>query len=180
MVGDVTDAALNYTLVVKPARTLDLPDQLVAQMMFNNLVSAGVGYVHFSLSRLTPASFRWSVILPWRHGRQTGATPTCESYKCGVADLRLENYLRERGAANLKAGGASGLSEIPNGTITEADAPTSAGVIAAAPSGQHHMVAPGSSTHGQGYGSLTESDAPLVDQSNQSKKKGWFSRSSKL
>lgn len=41
--GDITDAILNYTLVVKPARKLDIPDSLVTHMLFNNAVSAGVG-----------------------------------------------------------------------------------------------------------------------------------------
>lgn len=41
--GDITDAILNYTLVVKPARKLDIPDNLVTHMLFNNAVSAGVG-----------------------------------------------------------------------------------------------------------------------------------------
>lgn len=43
MLGDLVDAILNYNLVVKPARGLELPNSLVSQMMFNNLVSAGVG-----------------------------------------------------------------------------------------------------------------------------------------
>lgn len=43
MVGDITDATLNYTLVVKPARKLDLSSAVTSQMLFNNAVSAGVG-----------------------------------------------------------------------------------------------------------------------------------------
>lgn len=45
--GDITDAILNYTLVVKPVRReLDeAPDWLVKQMLFNNAVSAGIGLV---------------------------------------------------------------------------------------------------------------------------------------
>lgn len=46
IVGDLTDMALNYTLVLKPAkRDLELPDWLVRQMFFNNAVSAGVGFI---------------------------------------------------------------------------------------------------------------------------------------
>lgn len=41
--GDAANAVLNYTLVVKPSRTLDLPSGLVSHMLFNNAVSAGVG-----------------------------------------------------------------------------------------------------------------------------------------
>jgi hypothetical protein len=43
VVGDVTDAVLNYGLVLRPATKLDLPTGLTAQMLFNNAVSAGVG-----------------------------------------------------------------------------------------------------------------------------------------
>lgn len=45
--GDLTDALLNYTLVVKPVRKEldDAPDWLVKQMLFNNAVSAGIGLV---------------------------------------------------------------------------------------------------------------------------------------
>lgn len=44
--GDAADALLNYTLVVKPARSkAELPDWLYRQMLFNNAVSAGVGLV---------------------------------------------------------------------------------------------------------------------------------------
>ncbi|PWN88114.1 hypothetical protein FA10DRAFT_268337 [Acaromyces ingoldii] len=45
-VGDATDAALNWFLVVKPARDGgELPSWLVRKMVFNNAVSAGVGLV---------------------------------------------------------------------------------------------------------------------------------------
>ncbi|KAN0065314.1 hypothetical protein ACQY0O_001150 [Thecaphora frezii] len=45
--GDITDAILNYTLVVKPAKNEieGIPDWLVRQMLFNNAVSAGIGLV---------------------------------------------------------------------------------------------------------------------------------------
>ena len=43
--GDVADALINYLLVVRKARKADLPDWLVARMLFNNAVSAGVGLV---------------------------------------------------------------------------------------------------------------------------------------
>jgi len=43
--GDIVDASLNYLLVVKKARKAELPDWLVARMLFNNAVSAGVGLV---------------------------------------------------------------------------------------------------------------------------------------
>lgn len=45
--GDLTDAVLNYMLVVKPVRKeLDeAPEWLVRQMLFNNAVSAGIGLV---------------------------------------------------------------------------------------------------------------------------------------
>lgn len=43
MVGDIADATLNYTLVVRPARKLDLTNAVTSQMLFNNAISAGVG-----------------------------------------------------------------------------------------------------------------------------------------
>jgi len=45
IVGDVADAVINYLLVVRKARKADLPDWLVARMLLNNAVSAGVGFV---------------------------------------------------------------------------------------------------------------------------------------
>lgn len=45
--GDVANALINYLLVVRKARKADLPDWLVARMLFNNAVSAGVGIVPF-------------------------------------------------------------------------------------------------------------------------------------
>ncbi|CAO1628153.1 unnamed protein product [Sympodiomycopsis kandeliae] len=44
--GDLVDALLNYTLVLKPSKKeLELPDWLIRQMYFNNAVSAGVGLI---------------------------------------------------------------------------------------------------------------------------------------
>lgn len=43
--GDITDAFLNYFLVVRVARKADLPSWLVSKMMFNNAVSISVGLV---------------------------------------------------------------------------------------------------------------------------------------
>ncbi|WVQ70778.1 hypothetical protein IAR50_000300 [Cryptococcus sp. DSM 104548] len=43
--GDAVDASLNYFLVVKPAKKLDIPDSLVHKMLFNNAISAGLGLV---------------------------------------------------------------------------------------------------------------------------------------
>ncbi|KAG8907171.1 hypothetical protein FRB99_005143 [Tulasnella sp. 403] len=43
--GDVTDAALNYFLVLRVARKAELPNWLLSKMLFNNAVSAGVGFV---------------------------------------------------------------------------------------------------------------------------------------
>ncbi|KAJ9113767.1 hypothetical protein QFC20_001793 [Naganishia adeliensis] len=43
--GDVVDAILNYTLVVRPAKQCELPDWLVKKMLANNGVSAAVGFI---------------------------------------------------------------------------------------------------------------------------------------
>lgn len=45
LVGDVVDASLNYLLIVRPARKTDIPSWLLRRMLFNNAVSAGVGFV---------------------------------------------------------------------------------------------------------------------------------------
>ena len=45
--GDIVNAILNHTLVVRPVKNEldDLPDWLPRQMIFNNAVSTGVGFV---------------------------------------------------------------------------------------------------------------------------------------
>lgn len=45
--GDIVNAILNHTLVVNPVKKEyeDRPDWLIRQMMFNNAVSTGVGFV---------------------------------------------------------------------------------------------------------------------------------------
>ncbi|SPO32269.1 uncharacterized protein UTRI_02826 [Ustilago trichophora] len=45
--GDIVNAILNHTLVVNPVKKEldDKPDWLIKQMMFNNAVSTGVGFV---------------------------------------------------------------------------------------------------------------------------------------
>ncbi|KAF8150915.1 hypothetical protein B0H34DRAFT_631699, partial [Crassisporium funariophilum] len=45
IVGDVTDASLNYLLIVRKARKADLPQWLVNRMLLNNAISTGVGFV---------------------------------------------------------------------------------------------------------------------------------------
>lgn len=43
--GDVADATLNYTLVLRKCKQAELPPWLVRKMLLNNAVSAGVGFV---------------------------------------------------------------------------------------------------------------------------------------
>lgn len=45
VVGDVIDAGLNYTLVVRKARQAEIPTWLLRKMLFNNTVSAAAGSV---------------------------------------------------------------------------------------------------------------------------------------
>ncbi|CED84049.1 Protein of unknown function DUF4112 [Phaffia rhodozyma] len=45
VVGDIADATLNYVLVVRKCKQAELPPWLVSKMLFNNAVSAGVGFV---------------------------------------------------------------------------------------------------------------------------------------
>lgn len=45
VVGDVADISLNYFLVVRKSKQADLPSWLLRQMLMNNVVSAGVGFI---------------------------------------------------------------------------------------------------------------------------------------
>ncbi|KAG6840600.1 hypothetical protein C0991_005640 [Blastosporella zonata] len=45
VVGDVTNASLNYNLVIRKARKADIPSWLLKRMLFNVAVSTGVGFV---------------------------------------------------------------------------------------------------------------------------------------
>jgi Domain of unknown function (DUF4112) len=45
IVGDVTCAVLNYSLVVRKARQADIPQWLVSKMMANNALSLGVSFI---------------------------------------------------------------------------------------------------------------------------------------
>lgn len=48
VVGDVTDASLNYFLVVRKARKADLPPWLINRMMVNNAFSLAVSFIPFA------------------------------------------------------------------------------------------------------------------------------------
>ncbi|KAG8926842.1 hypothetical protein FRC02_008633 [Tulasnella sp. 418] len=89
IVGDVTDAVLNYTLVVRVARKADLPAWLVSQMLFNNAISAACGFVPLAGD---------VVLAIWKANSRN-------------AHL-LEEFLRVRGEEYLK--GPAGRSENPN------------------------------------------------------------------
>jgi hypothetical protein len=43
--GDFSDIALNYLLVVRLARKAEIPDWLVTKMLLNNGVSAALGFI---------------------------------------------------------------------------------------------------------------------------------------
>ncbi|KAG9033664.1 hypothetical protein FRB95_014552 [Tulasnella sp. JGI-2019a] len=44
-IGDFSDAALNYLLIVRVARKAEIPDWLLSKMLANNAVSMGIGFV---------------------------------------------------------------------------------------------------------------------------------------
>ena len=46
--GDLADVTLGYFLVIRKAKKADLPDWLIRRMLFNNAVSAGIGFVPFA------------------------------------------------------------------------------------------------------------------------------------
>ncbi|BEI91498.1 uncharacterized protein CcaverHIS019_0403180 [Cutaneotrichosporon cavernicola] len=105
MVGDVTDAALNYVLVVKPARKLDLPTTITSQMMFNNAISAGVGLVPL-VGDIGLAVWKAN----WRN-----------------ANL-LEEFLAQRGAENL-AVAAQGQAVVDADVVYQALALDADGIL---------------------------------------------------
>ncbi|GMK58941.1 hypothetical protein CspeluHIS016_0603830 [Cutaneotrichosporon spelunceum] len=105
MVGDITDAALNYTLVVRPARKLDLSPAVTSKMLFNNAVSAGVGLVPL-VGDVCLAVWKAN----WRN-----------------ANL-LEEYLAQRGADNL-AFAAQGATLVDADTVNEALAIDADGIL---------------------------------------------------
>lgn len=45
VVGDVTNLSLNYFLVVRKAKQVDIPQWLLKRMMIHNVISTGVGFV---------------------------------------------------------------------------------------------------------------------------------------
>ncbi|KAF5327118.1 hypothetical protein D9619_004723 [Psilocybe cf. subviscida] len=57
IVGDLTDASLNYYLVVRPSRRAEIPAALLRRMLLNNAFSAGVGLVPF-VGDLVLAAFK--------------------------------------------------------------------------------------------------------------------------
>ncbi|KAF9532665.1 hypothetical protein CPB83DRAFT_807107 [Crepidotus variabilis] len=84
IVGDVTDAALNYRLVVHKARKADIPPWLLKRMLFNNAVSAGVSLVPIV----------GDVVLAMYKANSRNA-------------FLLEEFLRIRGEEFLKMGGVT-------------------------------------------------------------------------
>jgi hypothetical protein len=105
MVGDITDATLNYVLVVKPARKLDLPAGVTSQMLFNNAVSAGVGLVPL-VGDIGLAVWKAN----WRN-----------------ANL-LEEFLAQRGADNL-AHAAQGAATVDADVVHDALAQDADGIL---------------------------------------------------
>jgi len=43
--GDIVDAGLNYTLVIRPSRQAEIPAWLLQRMLLNNTISIGVGLI---------------------------------------------------------------------------------------------------------------------------------------
>jgi len=78
--GDAADAFLNYYLVVRKARTAELPAWLVQRMLMNNAVSLGIGLVPIVGD---------VALATWKANSRNAAL--------------LEEYLRIRGAEFLKA-----------------------------------------------------------------------------
>ncbi|TFK27182.1 hypothetical protein FA15DRAFT_666682 [Coprinopsis marcescibilis] len=139
VVGDVTDAGLNYCLVVKKAKQAELPPWLVRQMMLNNAFSFAISFIPFV----------GDVILAVFKANSRNAA-------------LLEEYLRIRGEEYLKLNpkgseiqpkkngwfGAFGSKKNTPPTAAQASSSTPQTVATSAPSGlsKHdaHQIKPGS------------------------------------
>lgn len=55
-IGDLSDIALNYYLVVRKCRQAEIPDWLLRKMLMNNAVSAGLGLVPVAGKEISPKS----------------------------------------------------------------------------------------------------------------------------
>ncbi len=62
--GDVSDAFLNYTLVVKKAKQANIPNWLLSRMLLNNVISAGVGLVPVVGDIVLAVSLNFTPTLP--------------------------------------------------------------------------------------------------------------------
>ena len=116
VVGDATDAFLNYYLVVRKAKQAELPGWLVQRMLLNNAISAGVGFIPLV----------GDVVLA--------------VYKANSRNAALlEEFLRVRGEGclDMSAAGAAAVIAEPGGSRV-----TAAGAGTGAAAGTASLVAP--------------------------------------
>jgi hypothetical protein len=101
--GDVADAVLNYSLVLKKSKEAEIPAWLVQKMMANNLVSIGVGFVPLVGD---------VILAQWKANSRNAAL--------------LEEFLRIRGEEYLRLQAEGGDGMLPHAG-TSADGATTKG-----------------------------------------------------
>ncbi|KAF5379715.1 hypothetical protein D9615_005714 [Tricholomella constricta] len=170
IVGDAADISMSYFLVVRKARQADLPPWLVRRMLFNNAVSAGVGFIPVA----------GDLILAIYKTNSRNAALLEEFLR-----IRGEEYLRlqEGGAStvNVESGGKKkrkGVSKkdaeqvkpgsgIVKGEVisTEPVATSSTSVVTADPSSEKKPPSESRRSFGSYFGRSNDTKAPPGDKS---------------
>lgn len=154
LAGDIVDATLNYTLVLRPSkRDLDLPDWLTRQMLFNNVVSAGVGLIPIAGD---------IVLAMWKANSRNAKL--------------LEEFLRVKGEENM-ANGLQNLTPYTDERGRRIDHPAqpAARDVARGAAGQ------GTATQGQNeaHTVAVEGSADAAATTQQPKKRKWWGSAGK-
>ncbi|RSH86978.1 hypothetical protein EHS25_003466 [Saitozyma podzolica] len=149
--GDIADATLNYCLVVRPAKKLDIPQALLTKMLFNNAVSAGVGLVPLVGDVALAA---WKANSRNAHLLEAFLT------------LRGQEYLAsiQQGASAIPVGGTDGVSAEELRRVFGVGAGME----------QDAKVSSGTTTVGNGNGKGNGAPPPLPPRTTAAQtKKGW-------
>ncbi|PWN52828.1 hypothetical protein IE53DRAFT_384721 [Violaceomyces palustris] len=148
--GDIADAILNYTLIVKPTRNelQEAPDWLVRKMLINNAISAGVGLVPLVGDVALAA---------WRANSRN-------------ANL-VEDFLRVKGEENMALGLPNLTPRLaPGAADSKPPAPSSANQVTTASQVQQQSAQGPPSTSSTTLPSETQ---PLTNQAPPGKPRFW-------
>jgi hypothetical protein len=126
--GDVVNALLNYFLVVRKAKKADIPDWLLRRMLFNNAVSAGIGFVPFAgdvfIAIWKTNSRNARLLEEFLRIRGEELLKTEEAVKTGKA-----SGVDPKDKQQVKPGSGLGPKEkpsgVPKGAVAASDAPPS-------------------------------------------------------